>query len=210
MTQRYRARLLSFVILICSPLCCVPAVAVTNFDLDGKWQFHRHYGGIVRDVWLSVSEPTLAAVVTTRVFLENFSGQPVSAHLKAKIVSPAGGVAGGDETVLAEETVSLKPGASEQTVALRIEGVKLWHFDHPNLYRLDLELIDAHGKPLDSRSDTFGARTLELRDRHLYLNGERVRLSGITRHEDSPWEGLAETRGTIRHDVGVRLPTFPT
>src|SRR2546421_1620043 len=37
-------------------------------------------------------------------------------------------------------------------------------------------------------------------DRHLYLNGERVRLSGITRHEDSPWEGLAETRGTIRHD----------
>ena len=45
------------------------------------------------------------------------------------------------------------------------------------------------------RRAVLGARTLELRDRRLYLNGEHVRLSGMTRHEDSPWEGLAETRG---------------
>ena len=43
-------------------------------------------------------------------------------------------------------------------------------------------------------------RTFEIRDRHLLLNGERVRLTGMARHEDSPWEGLAETRGTIRAD----------
>ena len=40
MTIRYRARLLSFAILTCVTLCCVPAVAATNVDLDGKWQFH--------------------------------------------------------------------------------------------------------------------------------------------------------------------------
>ena len=49
-------------------------------------------------------------------------------------------------------------------------------------------------------TDQFGCRTLEIRDRHMYLNGEQVRLTGMTRHEDSPWEGLAETAGTIRHD----------
>jgi beta-glucuronidase len=187
----------------------IPGWALRLGKANESWYDWWHYGGIVRDVWLSVSEPALvrrqqirvkvdgaAAAVTTRVFLENFSGQPVEAHLKAKIVPTDGGTA----TALAEESVTLKPGAQEQALALRIEGVKLWHFDHPHLYRLDLELIDARGKPLDSHSDTFGARTLELRDRHLYLNGERVRLSGITRHEDSPWEGLAETRGTIRHD----------
>jgi beta-glucuronidase len=32
------------------------------------------------------------------------------------------------------------------------------------------------------------------------LNGARVRLTGMTRHADSPWEGAAETAGTIRHD----------
>jgi beta-galactosidase/beta-glucuronidase len=97
-----------------------------------------------------------------------------------------------------ENKVILKPGVQEQTLALRIDNVKLWHFDQPSLYRLELELLDSRGNGLDSLSDTFGARTLDLRDRHLYLNGERVRLSGITRHEDSPWEGLAETRGTIK------------
>jgi beta-glucuronidase len=43
-------------------------------------------------------------------------------------------------------------------------------------------------------------RTLEIRARHLLLNGARVRLTGMARHEDSPWEGLAETPGTMRHD----------
>jgi beta-glucuronidase len=187
----------------------IPGWALRLGKANESWYDWWHYGGIVRDVWLSVSEPALvrrqqirvkvdgtATAVTTRVFLENFSGQTVEARLKAKVVPTDGGAA----TAFADKPVTLKPGASEQTLALRIERVKLWHFDHPHLYRLDLELIDAHGKPLDSRSDTFGARTLELRDRHLYLNGERVRLSGITRHEDSPWEGLAETRGTIRQD----------
>ncbi len=30
--------------------------------------------------------------------------------------------------------------------------------------------------------------------------GEQVRLTGMTRHEDSPWKGLAETAGTIKDD----------
>jgi beta-glucuronidase len=32
------------------------------------------------------------------------------------------------------------------------------------------------------------------------VNGARVRLTGMTRHADSPWEGSAETAGTMRHD----------
>ena len=46
----------------------------------------------------------------------------------------------------------------------------------------------------------FGLRTVEIRDRHLLLNGQRVRLTGMTRHTDSSWEGLAESPGTLRHD----------
>jgi beta-glucuronidase len=62
------------------------------------------------------------------------------------------------------------------------------------------EVRDRNNQVLDEDTATFGVRTLEIRDRHLLLNGERVRLTGIARHEDSPWEGLAETPGTIRHD----------
>lgn len=173
------------------------------------WYDWWHYGGIVRDVWLSASGAALLrrqqirvrvaggdAEVTSRVFLENFSPGRLPARLLIRALPEGGGPA----VAAAEANVTLGPGAQEQALSLRIENVRLWHFDRPNLYRMEAELRDAGGELLSSLDDTFGARTLELRDRGLYLNGERVRLSGLTRHEDSPWEGLAETRGTIRQD----------
>ena len=68
------------------------------------------------------------------------------------------------------------------------------------MYRMTAEVRDAQGRLLDQQSDTFGIRTIEIRDRHLLLNGERVRLTGVARHEDSVSEGLAETTGTMRYD----------
>ena len=50
------------------------------------------------------------------------------------------------------------------------------------------------------RATAFGLRTVRNPRSAPVLNGERVRLTGLARHEDSPWEGLAETRGTMRHD----------
>ena len=63
-----------------------------------------------------------------------------------------------------------------------------------------VEVPDAKGAVLDRREESFGIRTIEVRDRGLWLNGERVRLTGMTRHEESTQEGLAETRGTILYD----------
>jgi len=39
----------------------------------------------------------------------------------------------------------------------------------------------------------FGVRTVEAKRAQLFLNGEPVRLAGVTRHADSPEHGLAET-----------------
>jgi beta-glucuronidase len=76
----------------------------------------------------------------------------------------------------------------------------MWSVDHPNIYRMVVEVMDSSGNLLDEHSDTFGVRTIEIRDRHLLINGERVRLTGMARHEESVWEGLAETPGTMRYD----------
>jgi beta-glucuronidase len=81
-----------------------------------------------------------------------------------------------------------------------IEQLKRWDLDHPNLYRMNVEVLDGAGKSIENTNETFGLREIVIRDRHLLINGQRVRLSGMTRHADSPWEGLAETEGTLRHD----------
>jgi beta-glucuronidase len=81
-------------------------------------------------------------------------------------------------------------------VAATLANPKLWHFDHPNLYRLIARLGNGH-----SFETTFGIRRIEARDDGFYLNGERVRLTGVERMAGSnPEYGMAEPEDWIAHD----------
>ena len=173
------------------------------------WYDWWHYGGIVRDVWIAVSDEVLvrrqrirstvasgAAEVSDNLYLENAGKGPRRVRVKAQAVAPDGAVAATSEP----REIELAPGKSEAPLTLHVAAPRLWSIDHPNVYQMRVEVSDPQGRLLDAHTDTFGIRTIELRDRHLLINGERVRLSGMTRHEESPWEGLAETRGTMLHD----------
>jgi beta-glucuronidase len=172
------------------------------------WYDWWHYGGIVRDVSITVNHGGLIrreriqskiregeAEVTTDVFLENLAGGPERFRVQATLYSPAGDVAGQNEVMVAADSHSLST-----PLKFTIKQPELWNLDHPALYRMAVRLVNDHGRLLDEREDSFGLRTIEIRDRHLFLNGDQVRLTGMTRHEDSPWEGLAETAGTIKND----------
>jgi beta-galactosidase/beta-glucuronidase len=166
-------------------------------------------GGIVRDVWLSLGEGGLirrqalssvlsadAAEIADRVSVQNIASEARTYGLRVTAYTPEGGVAAQTNGRLA-----LAAGQTgEQTVALKIVHPGLWNIAAAKLYSIEVELQDEAGRSLDRRSDTYGLRNIEIRDRRLYVNGVAVRLTGLTRHEDSPWEGLAETRGTIRRD----------
>jgi hypothetical protein len=173
------------------------------------WFDWWHYGGIVRDVWMTVNGDVLirrqqirsavkpaAADVSERVFLENVTGRTQHVRVKATVGAPDGSAEASSEP----REVDLAPGKSDASIELHLAAPRLWSIDHPDVYEMRVEVTDGQGRLLDSNADTFGVRTIEIRDRHLLLNGERMRLSGITRHEESPWEGLAETRGTMLHD----------
>ena len=186
----------------------LPGWSLRQVDGGNIWYDWWHYGGIVRDVALTVHEGALlrrqrvrltldgtVARVNDRVRVENHSGAPLATRLALTAYDPDGAV-----VAQAERAVTLNAGGQDVTCDLRIDPVRLWHFDDPQVYRLEARLVAANGATLDQLTDNFGARTLEIKDRKLHLNGERVRLTGLTRHEDSPWEGLAESPGTMRHD----------
>ncbi|HVO13378.1 MAG TPA: glycoside hydrolase family 2 TIM barrel-domain containing protein [Vicinamibacteria bacterium] len=189
-------------------LSTIPGWAMRLKDTGSVWYDWWHYGGIVRDVALVAQERVAirrqeirpkvdaeAATVVDRVFLERL--QPGGGlEVRAEAYDP-----GGRPLALARQQVEGASGPVTVPLSLPIAQPKLWHFDQPNLYRLVVEVRDAAtGGVLDRREDAFGLRTVEIRDRGLWLNGERVRLTGITRHEESTQEGLAETRGTILYD----------
>ncbi|MGA9508979.1 MAG: sugar-binding domain-containing protein, partial [Candidatus Sulfotelmatobacter sp.] len=187
----------------------IPGLALRLREGGRIWYDWWHYGGLVRDVWLTINRDGLIrrqritssisgqeAQVTSTVFLDNVSRGKKDFRVAADIYSPSGKIVG----TLQTESVAAMPGDATVQFRLSIAHPELWNLDHPALYRMAVELRDAHGQLLDTREDSFGLRTIEIHDRHLFLNGEEVRLTGMTRHEDSPWEGLAETAGTIKKD----------
>jgi len=79
-------------------------------------------------------------------------------------------------------------------------ALKLWHFDHPYLYRA-IVTIAAGDRPLHSHSVIFGSRKFEVKGTAFYLNGKPVRLMGVERMAGSnPQYGMAEPTSWIAHD----------
>ena len=188
----------------------IPGWAMKLHSSKNIWYDWWPYGGIVRDAWLSVNDLAIirrqfvrvkvegsAANVSDNVFLEGTLRKPLEAKLVLKAWAPDGGPT---PVATAEQSIKLAPGTQDVTLTLKIDPAKLWSVDDPEVYRMEADLLDAKGNMLDSITDNFGARTVELRDRKLYLNGEAVRLTGMARHEESPWVGLAETADMIEHD----------
>ena len=169
------------------------------------------YGGIVRDVSLEISSrafisgqkivaiPHLIAVdsadratITTTLTIQNAFTEPVEGTITGDVLDEATGAS--VLVSLSTLPVNLPPSQSTDVeLTTMISRPKLWHFDHPHLYRWSAVLVTADGQTLHTDEDTFGVRLVELKDAQLYLNGEPVRLVGLTRHADSPEHGLAET-----------------
>jgi len=175
---------------------------------DHAWYDWWDYGGIVRDVWLTLGGAVQVcrqqirsqigegdAVIQDQVLLESDLAQNKQLAVRITALGPHGEAAGSETRNLV-----VKGGISPIMMSLRIRNPRLWGIDKPNVYRMLVEIIGPGDRVLDEQSDTFGVRKIEIRDRHLLINGERERLTGVARHEESVWEGLAETPGTMRHD----------
>lgn len=180
--------------------------------LNPSWSFDWwNYGGITRDVSLEITSrayiarqqiialPHLTdmdqadyANVTATISIKNTSGETLMGTLQAILLDDADSQPAVSAPV--SQAMSLAPGATADVqLALTLASPKLWHFDHPNLYRWSATLLDSKGQILHTDEVTIGIRSIELKDGYFYLNGEPVRLVGVTRHADTPGQGAAET-----------------
>jgi beta-glucuronidase len=169
-----------------------------------------HYGGIVREVTLEITSrayierqfivavPNIVdwdeadtATVTTSVVVTNMSSQPLTGALIAEILADGTGEKAVEDLISAQ--VNIPPGQSERVELIAtIDDPNLWHFDHPQLYRWKTSLVGLDGQILHVCDDIFGIRLIELKGGKFYLNGEPVRMVGMTRHADSPEFGLVD------------------
>jgi beta-galactosidase len=172
-----------------------------------------HDGGIYRPVQLLITAKTFVERVDVEALPDLASGDgkiAMTAYLRNTSSKSWIGRASfriiDDETGLVVATSSDSPGfgiksggTQTRKVEATIPKAKLWHFDHPNLYRLIFSI--AGGQETHQLTVTFGVRKLEAKGSEFYLNGERVRLMGVERMAGSnPEFGMAEPSQWVTHD----------
>ena len=84
------------------------------------------------------------------------------------------------ERVLAEQSCDVD--AKVLNVKWKVAGLKLWDIDSPNLYTLRVALNGG----ADVREVRFGVREVKFRTDGFYLNGKKVKIRGLNRHQSYP------------------------
>lgn len=120
---------------------------------------------------------------------------------------------------LTETTVPVKTGGDWTSVQLTVSNPALWTAETPNLYKAQFSLLDKNGKVLHNETETFGFRTIEVRESDgLYVNGVRIMVRGVNRHSFRPESGRTLSKAKNIEDVllmkgmnmnSVRLSHYP-
>ncbi len=144
--------------------------------------------GIFRSVTLLECEKKRIIDIFIRTRLnENFSEGQVSLEITSTY----------DE----EYTLHFHVNGNEyNTQNFTITSPLLWSAEEPNLYRYLLE-IKQEGKLIDSVSGHFGFRRIEIKNRTIFLNGKRLILRGVNRHEFNPYKGRVIDKELIKKDI---------
>ena len=101
--------------------------------------------------------------------------------------------------------LKLTAGEGDRNVcsrALRLPDAALWDIASPALYRLETALVRG-GEVLHSFETTFGFRRTEWRADAFYLNGRKVQLMGLNRHQSYPYVGYAMPARVQRMDADI-------
>lgn len=83
---------------------------------------------------------------------------------------------------------------------LKIDGIEEWSPETPVLYQVELQML-REGEVIDDLIERFGFREICVQGKYILLNGKRLRIKGVCRHEDHPDYGCALPYQTIYNDL---------
>jgi beta-galactosidase len=130
---------------------------------------------VVCDVTLSINEPNLS--------------------LTANLIDPNG--------ITITSTKTILDGHPPRVNFLSLPEINLWSLEGPNLYKVEVSLFKDNIL-LDTDSARFGFRTCEFKqDGGFYLNGEKIKLFGLNRHQTYPYIGAAAPARLQRRDAEI-------
>lgn len=175
------------------------------------------YGGIYRDVRLEVKEKVSLSDIFVHTAID-FRSSPVTAQITSEITltesngnvtirqyympkSTAAGQASWN--FLCEQTVSADTNCDKEiALTAAITDPLLWDTEEANLYILKTQLYQDNTL-LDETETTFGIREAVFKKDGFYLNGRKLRIRGLNRHQSYPYVGYAMPESMQKLDADL-------
>ena len=171
----------------------------------GSWfedqDFYR-FSGIFRSVFL-YAVPRTAIIDLSVVPLLDDSLTKGTLHLSAH--TQGGGTLRirlfeGDRLLCTQESV-ISEMFNSFSLSIDVDRPLLWSAEAPNLYRLELAVLDASGQLTELIPQEIGFRRIEIKDGILLLNGKRLVFHGVDRHDFSSICGRVPNREELLLDI---------
>lgn len=175
------------------------------------------YGGIYRDVRLEVKEKISLSDIFVHTAID-FRSSPVTAQITSEITLTESddnvtirqyympkSTAAAQESwrLLCEQTVSTDVSCDKEfSLTATITAPLLWDTEEANLYILKTQLYQDNTL-LDETETTFGIREAVFKKDGFYLNGRKLRIRGLNRHQSFPYVGYAMPKSMQRLDADL-------
>ena len=174
--------------------------------------FFRFFG-IFRNVTLkAIPDVHLEDVWFKPVLNQDNESGSVSVSMKVSATDSQNVTAGfilkdREENILVEKSLQLNKENDhlEGTICVDLESVKLWDNHNPYLYHAYIELKAEDGSLAEVIPYDIGFRRIEIIDKVVYLNGKRLIITGVNRHEWNARTGRCIGIEDMKADISCML-----
>ena len=136
---------------------------------------------ITTDINLDTNKSTLNC--TCKINAEN------GYHLQASLINPSG-------ELLFNNKVT-------DTFNIPVDNTQLWSAEIPNLYQLEITLLNNTEEIIETIYEQVGFRSFSLEYGIIKINGKRIVFHGINRHEFDCKQGRAISHETMEKDIQI-------
>lgn len=169
--------------------------------------------GIHRDVYLSASPKTHLrdlhltsdlgaryekATLKVDADIRNNGKVSTPVRLRASVMDAEGKKVASS---VSENAVVAKGDGLTLSCTTSVSDPLLWSAEAPNLYTVDIELLDGDGKVLEVTSQRYGFRDIEIKNNKVYINGMLTMFKGANHHDTHPQLGRVLPVETMIDDI---------
>ena len=148
------------------------------------------YGGLYREVTLEVKDPEYIK----EVLIENTALREIRVRIDSCCENVVTDIIDGSGRIVSS--------AAGNAFELGVPEAELWSVDSPTLYTARVRALRG-GEVVDEKSLRFGFRTVQFRADGFYLNGKRLKLRGLNRHQSYAYVGYAMPKSIQEFDSEI-------